>query len=386
MPGGRSAGAEDDPVTHERTGVPGRPRDGDLVADPEGDWIFPEPGPDADAAAPAPPQGAPDEGEGNDGVAAAPAAGTADGKDDTAGRPVQEQRAAAPPGLWLFLGLVLVGVSLFVLWGASRDAPVDALTDAPPTAALPGDAAAREALAGEEDPAEAADGPADEGTPGPVADTARTAAMLALEGLPASSDCTDLFADAQAIHAYADTLLADGAWPDIVASRLLQRVVVEEMGRSCGAPYASRLVEYLLADPAAEDAVVYALQEQVNALPEARPAPPGAILEPAFRTADGNISCTVTHDGAGCSITLRQFENPPACPGPATGAFSVALHGQEVLPCAGTIAGGDSVLADGQTSTAGYYACTARQSSVECWHTVSGTGFSLAPDGFTPID
>ncbi|MFC4554648.1 hypothetical protein [Georgenia faecalis] len=289
-----------------------------------------------------------------------------------------EGRAPAPAWLWLLLGATLISVSLAVLWGASRATP--AAEPATPTAATGA------VLAGSEPtpptgPPTAVDLPT--ATAPPTATVAETAAArMALEGLPSTSDCSTLFADAQVVHAYGATVLDGGHWPDMPSARLLQRAV-EAVGRSCGPAYADRLVDYVVGDPTTASAVVYTLQEHAGALPEVRPAPAGALTLPAFQAAGGTIRCTLTPDGVGCTIAARAFENPPGCTGPTTGPFSVALFAAEVLPCAGTIAGGTTPLAAGQSSTVGHYACTAEAVAVRCWHTVSGVEFSLAPGHYS---
>ncbi|MEE6294742.1 hypothetical protein [Georgenia wangjunii] len=294
-----------------------------------------------------------------------------------------ETRAPAPPFLWVVLGAVLIAVSLAILWGASQRVPdgTGRASDVSPTGAAVGGT-----LAGEGSAREPTSGTAEAPTAAtPAIDDATIAqAMLGLQALPTGSDCTNLSADAQVVHTYADTLLVDGAWPDLPTSRLIP-VTLDELAAACAADYAQRLAQYLASDPAAHPAVVTAVRAHHDVITLARPAPEGAVADEAFRTASGNIRCTITHDGAGCAILVRSFENPPGCTTPTTGALSVALFGDDVLPCVGTVEGGPSQLEVGATSAVGDYACTNDGASVTCWHTVSGAGFTLSPEALTEL-
>src|SRR5699024_7500925 len=141
----------------------------------------------------------------------------------------------------------------------------------------------------------------------------------------------------------------------------------------------------LAGDPAAAPAVVDAVRGHHDAVALARPAPEGAVPDDAFRTPSGNIRCTLTLDGAGCAVVVRSFANPPGCTTPAGEPLSVALFADDVLPCVGTVDGGTSELPVGATAAIGDYACTNEGAAVTCWHTVSGAGFTLSPEGLTEL-
>lgn len=295
-------------------------------------------------------------------------------------RPAPAAPAAPVALLWVVIGAVLIAVSLAVMWGLNQGGAAD---DARADGAVPGENTvtpdADAALAG----APTTPAPSPEPEPTTTTDPAEGAVVAqgALDALPNASDCRNLYADAQVFHAYTNAVPGD-AWPDLVSARR-PASVLEDLREPCGDDYARRLADFIVTDPSAPELLVYTVRDHLGELPQHHPAPDDARELEMFRTADGNIGCTLTPDGAGCSVTTRSFPDPPECPDGAGGqGFSVALFTTEVYPCAGTITGGSTVLPDGASARVGDYACTVEGAGVRCWHTVSGTEFQLSATAF----
>lgn len=311
----------------------------------------------------------------------------------TAARPSRrELREPAPtsglagPVLVLFIGGVSLAVALVLLWGLGQREPGGDAADPPPAGdaaitppgsptAPPTPDAAPSTLAGDESPAVP--------TGGAVSDAEVAAAVARLDAAVETSDCANLYVDAQAFHGYVVIAGASGTWADLVAARR-PAVAVEALAGRCDPQYAQRLARYVIDDPRSDALLVYTLQDHFAELPQEFPAPADALDAEAVRTPDGNIGCTLTRDGVGCVVHVHDFTEPPECLEGASGDFSVALFATEVYPCAGTVTGGSTVLHEGRSTAVGDYACTAGHAGVHCWHTVSGQSFTLTPTAFTP--
>lgn len=115
------------------------------------------------------------------------------------------------------------------------------------------------------------------------------------------------------------------------------------------------------------------------------PAPAGAAQLPVFDSPSGNITCTLSEQGASCTIKERSFA-PEACPAGNAYATSLTPGADPAGACAAGFAPSGTVLAYGQSAVAGDFACTSTQSAMICWNQATGTGFSLARQGSNTID
>lgn len=297
-------------------------------------------------------------------------------------------RSIAVPLLSVLVGVVIIALALTLLWGLGRgdaaglDEPEQAAgvpgasavatpdDDAPPTE--------QAADVADDDAGVASDNAADDAAlAGGTSDDVLARAVAELDMLAQSSTCDSMYADAGRFHDYAATAAATGAWPDLVSARR-PAVTLEAIAERCDERYADRLTRYIVDDPQTDELLRYTLQDHLAELPQHHPAPSDALDLEMFHAAGGTIDCTLTYDGAGCAVTAFSFDDPPACLDADATSFSVAVFAAEVFPCAGTITGGATALADGHSTAVGDYACTAIDAGVRCWHTVSGTAFELS--------
>ncbi|MEE6281758.1 hypothetical protein [Georgenia sunbinii] len=287
------------------------------------------------------------------------------------------------PLLTLIVGGVALALALLLMWGVSQRESADPVPL--PDAAL---AVTEPALGNNDEDEDDDEIPTPEAGPDEPAGTAEEVdavelaqAVARLDSLVQTSSCANLYADAQIFHEYVPVAGSTGSWADLVSARR-PAVTLDGLAARCDGRYVEQLARYIIDDPRADPLLVYTLQDHLAELPQHHPAPTDALDAPTFRTA-GGVGCTLTYDGVGCAVTTHDFADPPACLEGATGAFSVALFATEIYPCAGTVTGGATELADGRSAAVGDYACTAVGTGVRCWHTVSGTEFALSPTEVT---
>lgn len=293
--------------------------------------------------------------------------------------------------VWVLLGAVLIAASVFILTGGSADPGATATATATepaspePSPATEEDPAAVDELAGsdagsgsadvgpEEDPDDAEARAADVS-----AAAAEAEARAALAALPETTTCANLFVDAQVFHEYASAHDA-GRWADPSTARL-PVVTLDELAEACDRDYARRLGRYVAADPSADEALAQAIAVHLDLLPQVAPPPADAAGIEAFHA--GDVRCTVTHDGVGCSATpagSSSGDGPAVC-ADGTGRVSVAVFGGAVVECPGTIDGGSTELTVGESTVVGPHACSVEaREDVLCWNTATGEGFRISP-------
>ena len=115
-----------------------------------------------------------------------------------------------------------------------------------------------------------------------------------------------------------------------------------------------------------------------------------AALE-AFALPSGNIACTMSADGARCTIASITF-TPPAdatCTGTSGHEYAVDSTGVH-MPCVdgpvpGVAPSSTPILEYGASSRVGGYSCTSATDGVTCVEVASGVGFRLARAAYAAL-
>ena len=120
-------------------------------------------------------------------------------------------------------------------------------------------------------------------------------------------------------------------------------------------------------------------------------AAPHATLA-TFAAPSRNIACTITADGATCTIASITFTPPPinGCTGPIGHVVTVDATGS-AMPCpdgpAPEVAGTDVPVLDyGRSTTVHGYTCVSSTAAMTCWNDVTGQGFTVARQSYSLKD
>ena len=111
-----------------------------------------------------------------------------------------------------------------------------------------------------------------------------------------------------------------------------------------------------------------------------------------FASPSRNIACTITADGATCTIASITF-TPPAingCTGPVGHVVMVDATGS-AMPCpdgpAPEVAGQDVAVLDyGRRTSVHGYTCESSTAAMTCWNDTTGQGFSIARQTYSLQD
>jgi hypothetical protein len=108
-----------------------------------------------------------------------------------------------------------------------------------------------------------------------------------------------------------------------------------------------------------------------------------------FRTPTANIGCAIAGGTARCDIRTRNWSPPPhpaSCPNIVDygQGLIVGGSGRGTFVCAGDTALDPTgpVVAYGQTSVVGDFACASASSGVTCRNTATGHGFQISREGY----
>jgi hypothetical protein len=111
----------------------------------------------------------------------------------------------------------------------------------------------------------------------------------------------------------------------------------------------------------------------------------------SFALPSGNIACTMSNDGARCTIASITFTTPAgaACTGTTGHVFTLGPDGV-TIPCVdgpapGPAPAGTPRLEYGSVSAVGGYTCTSSTNGVRCVQDASGRGFDLARGQYTKL-
>lgn len=120
----------------------------------------------------------------------------------------------------------------------------------------------------------------------------------------------------------------------------------------------------------------------------AGPSPSASAAAASFQLPSGNISCTVSDEGATCTIASFTY-SPPAVAGCTgqTGHLVVLSDEGVQTPCVEgatpQVTGTLEQLAYGSSVTRGDYCCTSGTDGATCVQVSTGTGFRLASRALT---
>ncbi len=123
-------------------------------------------------------------------------------------------------------------------------------------------------------------------------------------------------------------------------------------------------------------------------------AVPGAVVAdgPAsFASPSGNIACTMSADGATCTIANFTYAPPVVAGCTGTVGHVIVLNADGVAvqcvdgPAPAVAPAETPVLEYGHSSAVGPYTCTSATDGVTCVETASGTGFRLARASLTML-
>ncbi len=111
----------------------------------------------------------------------------------------------------------------------------------------------------------------------------------------------------------------------------------------------------------------------------------------SFASPSGNIACTMSADGATCTIANFTYAPPTVAGCTGTVGHVIVLNADGVAaqcvdgPAPAVAPAETPVLEYGHSSTVGPYTCTSATDGVTCVETASGTGFRLARASLTML-
>lgn len=116
---------------------------------------------------------------------------------------------------------------------------------------------------------------------------------------------------------------------------------------------------------------------------EVRPAPEGAFEIGSFLAPSGNIGCVFGEESVKCTINEHSFVSPQGkCDASSPVEVTINQDGKRSDKCVKDFAVAGTTLQYDQSASSGQFACTARESGIECWHTVTGESFTLSRESF----
>lgn len=114
---------------------------------------------------------------------------------------------------------------------------------------------------------------------------------------------------------------------------------------------------------------------------ETRPAPEDAFDIQSFLAPSGNIGCVFGEESVKCTINEHSFVSPQSkCDASSPVEVTINADGKQSDKCVKELNVTGTTLQYGQSAARGQFACTARETGIECWHTVTGEGFTLSRD------
>lgn len=151
-----------------------------------------------------------------------------------------------------------------------------------------------------------------------------------------------------------------------------------ELPKKCGETYAQGLANRLqsASTPAGLTELVEGAFGNTGAYK--RPAPDTAVDMGNFADPTRNVQCAFNGEGLSCTITQYDYVSDTCQGSPIT--YSIAANGTTAQSCGGGIAA-ENVVAYGTTVARDGLACTVGQDGMECWHELSGKGFTLSRSG-----
>lgn len=267
-------------------------------------------------------------------------------------------------GMWVFLGLLAILLVLAILWaldiigGGDRDDEPGFTSPTPEQtepATEPGDDPATEA---EPEPTEAEE----------PSGTGPEALGNALSVALADSTCTDPVADAGLFNEWVSAIEgSDSGWDQ--ASQSNAASMLEGLQSHCNPGYAL---------------AVHNAQSSLSGLDlggwltPLRPVPSGAQEISGFSAPSGNIRCTLNGDEAFCTILNFNFTPPADSNCEADRPVTLVVgNGDARFDCSREAPGGQPLAYD-TSATNGIMACVSRDNGVECWNTLTSSGFTVA--------
>lgn len=282
------------------------------------------------------------------------------------------------------VGAVLIGAALTVLllgrWDDQGAENADGTADLQGLSATASPSTIATALA--EETTDEADGTASSEESAAAEALARTAAEAreALVAVPGSTTCSNVYEDAAVFHDYATANSGSAGG----SADQLAVVTLQEIADSCDEEYARQLGRYIARDPQAERTMASAIAAHLGIASQIAPAPSDAQELDLFRA--GDVRCTLSHDGVGCSVLPDVATGPAVCDD-GSGRFSVAVFHGDYVECPGTVDGGSAQLAVGESAAIGQHACTVEAAgTVHCWSTTSGNGFRLSAQAVEHVE
>lgn len=273
----------------------------------------------------------------------------------------EEKRRSA--GLWVLLGLLALLVLAGILWAINTFGGSDEPEETPtPTAAATNPATEPEGEATNAAPTET------ETEPEVDTEAELAAAAGALGAAASASTCSDASADAEAFDTFASAVrdLA-GDWADSSTETVTS--TLGTLQDRCNPGYALAVQE------AASTLADLDLGDWITPV---RAAPSGASAMNAFTSPTGNIRCSLDDSSAYCTITNYNFSIPDDSNCTAGRPATLLVDGDDArFNCEGEASGGDRLAYDTSAKN-GQMACTSTNSGVECWNTLTGSGFKVA--------
>ncbi|RRD49318.1 hypothetical protein EII12_10635 [Buchananella hordeovulneris] len=112
---------------------------------------------------------------------------------------------------------------------------------------------------------------------------------------------------------------------------------------------------------------------------EVRPAPEGAFDIQSFLAPSGNIGCVFGEDTVKCTIDEHSFvPSQGQCDASSPVEVTINADGKQSVKCVKDLDVTGTTLQYEQSAARGPFACTARETGIECWHTVTGESFTLS--------